>query len=353
MKQYIQHLKDWGKAFLWAIIAAWIVRTFLIQGAFIPTQSMERTLFPGDFVFISKLNYGPRTPITPLAIPFMHQYMPFSNSIPAYLDWISLPYYRLPGFSTIKRNDVIVFNYPLDVERPIDKRTFYVKRCIGLPGDRIEIYEKKVIIQGDTLERNPHYQFVRKVKSREMLRQEWLDSLGISEGGLVSNMLDYEFPLSDSLVKVFEQNPSVYAVKMKLEKQGDYQAFVFPHNSNFPYNNDFWGPVDIPKAGNTIELNDSNIVIYERIIRDYEYNELRLSGGKIYINGEETTHYTFRYNYYFGMGDNRDFSADSRSWGFIPESHIIGKAWLIFFSYQHENNASHGIRWHRLFNLID
>jgi signal peptidase I len=353
MKNFMRHIKDWAKAFLWAFIAAWIVRSFLIQGAFIPTQSMERTLFPGDFIFINKLSYGARTPITPLAAPFMHQYMPFSNSIPAYLDWISLPYLRLPGFSEIKRNDVIVFNYPLDVERPIDKRTFYVKRCIGLPGDTLQIIEKQLIINGDTLPKNPEFQFVRKVKATAALQQEWLDSLGINEGGLVSNMLDYEFPLTDSLVNVFEAHPSIHAIQTKSEKSADYQAYIFPHSRLYPFNNDFWGPVVIPKKDASIQLNDSNIVLYERIIRDYENNELRITGGNIYINGIQTSSYTFKYNYYFGMGDNRDFSADSRSWGFIPETHIIGKAWITFFSYKQENGGNHGIRWNRVFKSIE
>lgn len=353
MKNIMRHIKDWAKAFLWAFIAAWLVRSFLIQGAFIPTQSMESTLFPGDFIFINKLSYGARTPITPLAVPFMHQNMPFSNSIPAYLDWISLPFLRLPGYSEVKRNDVIVFNYPLDVERPIDKRTFYVKRCIGLPGDTLQIVEKKIIINGDTLPDNPEFQFVRKVKATAALKQEWLDSLGISEGGLVSNMLDYEFPLSDSLVKILASNPSIHAIKTKSEKRDEYHAYVFPHSRLYPYNNDFWGPVVIPKKDAIIHLNDSNIVFYERIIRDYENNELRIAGGNIYINGKQTSTYTFKYNYFFGMGDNRDFSADSRSWGFIPETHIIGKAWVTFFSFKQENGGNHGIRWERVFKSIE
>lgn len=353
MKNLLRHIKEWVKAFLYAFIAAWIVRSFLIQGAFIPTQSMEKTLFPGDFIFISKLSYGARTPITPIAVPFMHQYMPFSNSIPAYLDWISLPYLRLPGLSDIKRNDVIVFNYPLDVERPIDKRTFYVKRCIGLPGDTLQIIEKKIVINGDTLPENTEFQFVRKVKATKALQQEWLDSLGITEGGLVSNMLDYEFPLTDSLVKIFAAHPSVHAIQTKTEKEADYHAYIFPHSRLYPFNNDFWGPVIIPKKDATIQLNDSNIVLFERIIRDYENNDLRITGGNIYINGIQKSNYTFKYNYYFGMGDNRDFSADSRSWGFIPETHVIGKAWITFFSYKQVNGGNHGIRWDRVFKSIE
>ncbi len=348
MKAIIHHLKDWLKAFFWAFFVIWIIRTFLIQGAFIPTQSMEKSLLSGDFIFISKWQYGARTPITPLAIPFMHQTMPFSESKPAYSDLIHLPYFRLPGFSDIKREDVLVFNYPMELERPIDKRTFYVKRCIGLPGDTLEIFAKQVIINGDTLNNLPSYQFVRKLKSTKALSQEWIDSMGISEGGLVSNMLDYEFPLTDSLTRAILHDSTVYGIQMRLDKRKEYQAYIFPHSRKFQFNNDYWGPVIIPAKGATIQLNDSNIILYERVIRDFEENELQITGGRIYINGEEKNEYTFKYNYYFGMGDNRDFSADSRSWGFIPETHIIGKGWMTFFSYESDK----GIRWNRLFKMI-
>lgn len=353
MKDFVKHLKDWGKAFLWAFLAAWILRTFLIQGAFIPTQSMEKSLLPGDFIFITKWQYGPRLPMTLLSVPFMHQNMPFSESMPSYSDLIELPYLRLPGFSEVKRNDVIVFNYPMESERPADKRTFFVKRCMGLPGDTLEVFAKQVIVNGDTIENLPNYQFVRKVKATEALQQDWLDSLGVTEGGLVSNMLDYEFPLTDSLQRKFARHPFVHAIQMRLEKQGDYQAYVFPHNRAYPYNNDFWGPLVVPKAGMEIQLNDTNLAVYERIIRDYEHNELSAAGGVIYINGEQRSTYTFRYDYYFGMGDNRDFSADSRSWGFIPETHLIGKAWLTFFSYETGSSEGGSIRWSRIFKSIE
>ncbi|MEX1189407.1 MAG: signal peptidase I [Bacteroidia bacterium] len=348
MKVIIHHLKDWLKAFFWAFLVIWIIRTLLIQGAFIPTQSMEKSLLAGDFIFISKWQYGTRTPITPIAMPFMHQTMPFSQNKPAYFDFIELPYYRLPGFGKVSREDVIVFNYPMELERPVDKRTFYVKRCVGLPGDTLEIFAKQVIVNHDTLQNRPSYQFVRKVKANKAIQQEWIDSLGISEGGLVSNMLDYEFPLTDSLMRVFAKDSAVYAIQTRLDKRDEYQAYIYPHSREFKFNNDFWGPVIIPARNMEIQLNDSNIVLYERVIRDYEKNELEIIGNRIYINGLESTSYTFKYDYYFGMGDNRDFSADSRSWGFIPETHLIGKAWLTFFSY----NSDKGIRWNRIFKTI-
>ena len=352
MKNLGKHLKEWGKAFMYAFLVAWLVRTLLIQGAFIPSQSMERTLIPGDFVFINKWSYGPRMPITPLAIPFMHQNMPFADETPAYLDWIQLPYWRIPGFGDIEREDVVVFNYPMEMERPVDKRTYFVKRCMGLPGDTFSIVEKQVIINGDTLAAHADYQFLYHVKCTQALNQRWLDSLEVTEGGLVSNMLDYEFPLSDSIAKVFEEHPYVASMSVRMEPRGDYQAYIYPHSRNYAWNNDFWGPMVIPKEGQVVALTDSNIVLYERIIREYEGNELKIAGGKIYINGAETSSYTFQQDYYFMMGDNRDYSADSRSWGFVPRNHIIGKAWMIFFSYNANPGAPKRIRWDRIFRLI-
>ncbi len=352
MKNLGKHLKEWGKAFLYAFLVAWLVRTLVIQGAFIPSQSMERTLLPGDFVFINKWSYGPRMPITPVAIPFMHQNMPFSESMPAYLDWIKLPYWRISGFGDIERQDVVVFNYPMEQERPVDKRTYFVKRCVALPGDTLSIVAKQIFINGDSLKQAGEYQFIRRVKCSNALDQAWLDSLNVTEGGLVSNMLDYEFPMSDSLAKTFSKHPFVHSMTIRMEPEGEYQAYIFPHSRSYPWNNDFWGPMVVPAEGKTVQLNDSNIVLYERIIRDYEHNKLSVAGGKIMINEAVVTQYTFKQDYYFMMGDNRDYSADSRSWGFVPRDHVIGKAWLIFFSYNAYSSGASHIRWNRIFRLI-
>lgn len=350
MKKAGKHIRDWLKAFLWALGIAWTIRTFLIQGAFIPSQSMEQSLLPGDFVFISKLSYGPRLPITPVAVPFMHQHLPLSE-IPSYSAWPQLPYMRLPGLGEIQRFDVVVFNYPMDTEMPIDRRTLYVKRCVGLPGDSLEIKAKRVYINGEKLYDSPNLQFNRHVKAAGLLRQSLLDSLGIVDGGLVSNIFDYEFPLTDTVAAQLARHSEVSKISIRMDAPGDYQAHIFPHSRNFPYNNDFWGPVVVPKKGLTVALNDTNIVLYERIIRNFEEKNLEVKDGRVLIDGEVATQYTFGMNYYFMMGDNRDNSADSRSWGFVPEDHIVGKAWIIFFSYDpHPENG--GIRWERIFKRI-
>jgi signal peptidase I len=347
-------IKDWLKAFAWAFAIAWLIRTFLLQGAFIPSQSMEKTLLAGDFVFISKMHYGARLPITPLAIPFMHQQMPFTDNKNAYLDWITFPYYRFPGFSEIKRNDCLVFNYPIEYERPVDKRTFFVKRCLGLPGETLQVYKKKVIINNnDTISFNKIFQFNRHIKSTIKIPQDLLDSLGITEGGLISNMLDYELCMNDSTAKLLENKSFIYSVNLKLEKENDFQSHIFPHNRNYAFNNDYWGPVLIPKANMKLILNDTNIILYENCIRNCENNKLDIVGNKIFINGKEEKSYTFKYNYYFVMGDNRDNSVDSRCWGFVPENHIVGKAWIIFFSHDQGKMWYEKIRWNRIFNFIE
>lgn len=351
MKRWAIHIKEWGKAFLWAFLVAWVIRTFLLQGAFIPTQSMEGTLLPGDFIFISKWNYGARLPITPLAVPFVHQHFPFTESVPCYLSWPQLPYWRMPGTDEIRRNDVVVFNYPMETEAPVDRRTLYVKRCMALPGDTVELREKRVWINGQITPLLPHLQFTRHIKAAAPLDQKWLDSLGIRDGGLVSNILDYEFPLSDSMAAYFSRQASISKVSLRMDAPGDYQAHIFPHSRNYPYNQDFWGPVRVPRAGDVVVLNDTNRVWYERIIRQYEGHTFEFRNGKSYIDGAEQSTYTLTQNYYFVLGDNRDNSADSRAWGFVPENHIVGKAWMVFFSY--DPFPEHGgVRWSRLFHWV-
>ena len=351
MKKAGKHLRDWLKAFLWAFLIAWSIRTFFIQGAFIPSQSMEQSLLPGDFVFISKLSYGARLPITPVGVPFMHQHLPFTESTPSYFSWPQLPYLRLPGLSDIQKGDVVVFNYPMDTELPVDRRSLFVKRCVALPGDTIAIEAKKVLINGKIQPDNPYLQFNRHVKAGGPLRQSLLDSLGIVDGGLVSNIFDYEFPLTDSVAARLARVSEVSKISARMDAPGEYQAHIFPHSRAFAFNNDFWGPVVVPKKGASIQLNDTNIVLYERIIKDFEGKELVIKDKQISIDGKPATQYTFEMDYYFMMGDNRDNSADSRSWGFVPEDHVVGKAWLIFFSYD-PNPEKGGIRWGRLFQRV-
>lgn len=353
MKKLGLHIKEWAKAFFWAFLVAWIIRTFLIQGAFIPTQSMEKTLFPGDFVLISKLSYGPRLPITPLAIPFMHQHMPFTLDVPSYLDWIEFPYYRFPGLNEPQHGDVMVFNYPREDDRPVDKRTYYVKRIIGLPGDTIEIIDKQVHVNGIIESMSPALQHLHRIRATEQLPQEWLDSLSISEGGLVSNLNDYEFPLTDSLAHYLSKQTRISNINLKIEKADNFHPHIFPYNAHYKWNTDQYGPIITPQKGNTVVLNDTTIHLYQRIIESYENHLLETAGGKIYIDGIETNSYTFKMNYFFVMGDNRDNSADSRYWGFVPENHVVGKVVITFFSYDIFKPVKDKIRWSRIFKKVN
>jgi signal peptidase I len=349
MKNLRKHSLEWLKAFLWAALVAWLLRTFFIQGAFIPAHSMNNTLMAGDYIFISKTAYGPRLPLTPLSVPFLHQHLPFGSETPAYLNWIQLPYFRL-GSATVNAGDIVVFNYPLETEAPIDKRTLYIKRCVALPGDSIQLFEKKLKRNGKWIAHNENMLFKRHVKAAGPLKPEWLDSLNIRNGMLVSNMFDYEFPLNDSLAASLEKVKYINKVSLKFENKDEFHAHIFPHHKAYPYNNDFWGPCKVPKKGNTVLLNDTTIELYRRIITQFEGHELTQKNGSIYIDKKATTTYTFEKNYFFMLGDNRDYSVDSRYWGFVPEDHIVGKAWRIFFSHDPDKNS---IRWNRIFKFIE
>jgi len=348
----IKYIKDWVYAIIIAFSIAWIIRTFVIQGFFIPSQSMDPTLQSGDFIFISKFHYGARMPITPIALPFMHQNMPFSQNRKAYWDKVQLPYFRFSGFSEVKRNDVLVFNYPMEEERPVDKRSYYVKRCIGLPGDRLEIKAKQVYINGLLHEESENLQINRKLRASRELGPEWMDSVGISEGGKLSNLNDYLFPLSDTLASKLAQLPYIFDIEPMISKEGEFHSHIFPHNQILTNNADYFNPVLTPYKGYQIRINDTTIALYGRIINLYENHELSYAAGEAYIDNVLSTHYTFDMNYYFVMGDNRDQSADSRFWGFVPENHIVGKALFIGFSYNKFASQKLKIRWDRFFKKI-
>lgn len=313
---------------------------------------MEESLKPGDFVFISKWQYGARLPITLLALPFLHSELPFTENRPSYLDAIQLPYRRLPGLESIQRNDIVVFNYPLEIDAPVDKRDYYIKRCKALPGDTLLIKAKEVFINGRKDEAPGTLKFNYKLRATREIDRELLDSLGITEGGLISNMLDYEFPLNDAQKGFLEKQDFIVSVTRKLEAEKNYHVHVFPYSRHYPFNADFWGPVVVPYKGLTVQLNDTNIVLYERIIREYEGHLLIIDNGLIYIDDSLSVNYTFDMNYYFMMGDNRDNSSDSRFWGFVPENHIIGKAWFRFFSWDVDAPWYDKLRWNRMFQRV-
>ncbi|MBI1288321.1 MAG: signal peptidase I [Flavobacteriales bacterium] len=355
-------VREWADAIVFAVIAATIIRLFLIEAYTIPTSSMEKSLLIGDFLFVSKVSYGPRTPITPLAFPFAHHTIPVINT-KAYLEWIKLPYYRLPGFGKIKNNDVVVFNYPMESFRPVDKRENYIKRCVGIPGDELEVRESVLYINGEEAFRPEKMQTSYAVKTNGTgFNQLVLRKYDITEGGRVSNNGDFTLTMTNEAKDHIAELNNVQSVQPIIAEKGTYAEYIFPNSDpelrstahkKFFWNVDNFGPINIPKKGETVELTIDNLPIYERIIGFYEGNDLKIEETTIYINGKEADSYTFKMDYYFMMGDNRHNSADSRFWGFVPEDHIVGKAVFIWLSIdQAATKLSEKIRWNRLFRLI-
>ncbi len=353
-------LREWTDAIVFAVVAATLIRMFLIEAYTIPTSSMEKSLLIGDFLFVSKVSYGARVPNTPLAFPFTHHSFPeklignipfpFVGGKQSYLEWIKWPYKRLAGFGSIKNNDVVVFNYPMEDFRPVDKRENYIKRCVGTPGDTLEVVDRVLHINGKPNEEPEKMQFNYNVKTDGgSINPKVLDKLDITEGGRVSSAGDYNLRMTSEAADKVKKFPNVEHVDVASMPRGVYADYIFPKNKDFPWNVDNYGPIYIPKEGMTIELTVDNLPLYERLITVYEENELKVTGNTIYINGEETSQYTFDMDYYFMMGDNRHNSADSRFWGFVPEDHIVGKAVFIWFSVDRNGG---GIRWSRIFRFI-
>jgi len=343
--------REWIDAILFAVIAATIIRTFFIEAFTIPTPSMERTLMVGDFLFVSKVNYGARTPMTPLSFPFVHQELPIIGG-KSYSDAWKLPYYRLPGFAKVEHNDIVVFNYPMEDDRPIDKQTHYIKRCVGLPGDTIKIIDRTVYINGEMIMKPKGSQYAYGVKTQGYgIRPEALKEIGINDVQQIG-VDEYQMMLTQENVKELGKIQTIAEVKPFVQQAGIYENYIYPYNSNLPWNLDNFGALFIPKKGATINLTPDNLTIYKRAITVYEANELVEKNGKIFINGVETSTYTFKQDYFFMMGDNRHNSADSRFWGFVPEDHIVGKAVFIWMSWDTNGSFLTKIRWKRLFNLI-
>lgn len=354
--------REWVDAIIFAVIAATIIRLFFIEAYTIPTSSMEKSLLIGDFLFVSKVSYGARTPNTPLAFPFAHHTIPLINT-KAYLEWIKLPYYRLPGFGKIKNNDVVVFNYPMEGFRPVDKRENYIKRCVAIPGDVLEVKKSILYINGEEAYQPEKMQQSYDVKTNGTgFNQLVLRKYDITEGGRTSNQGDFNLTMTKEAMGHIKELSNVQKVEPIIADSGTYAEYIFPNSDSelesnqkkkFYWNVDNFGPITIPKKGETVQLTADNLPIYERIIDFYENNDLKIEENRIYINGVESDSYTFQMDYYFMMGDNRHNSADSRFWGFVPEDHIVGKAVFIWLSIdKNATKFSERIRWNRMFSLI-
>jgi signal peptidase I len=382
--------REWVDAIIFAVIAATIIRTFLVEAYTIPTSSMEKTLLRGDFLFVSKIAYGPKIPNTPLSFPFVHHTMPLSKDRKSYVEWIKLPYYRFPGATQIRNNDVVVFNYPEGdtvstvfqsnvsyyrlvsefgrenvwknqrrfgniIYRPVDKRENYIKRCIAIPGDTLQIIDTDVFINGKMLGLPPLSQFKYHVYAPKGINPRFRNEIDISQEDYDIYTRDPagELPLSKLAAEELRSRPSIQNVERSVTPEGQWTPHLFPFDPEYPWNVDNYGPVYIPKAGAAVMLNLQNLPLYERIITVYEGNKLSIENGVIYINGIEANDYTFKMDYYWMMGDNRHNSADSRFWGFVPDDHIVGKASFVWLSLDPEKSLFEGkIRWNKIFRVI-
>ena len=344
--------REWTDAIIFAVIAATLIRTFFIEAYTIPTPSMERSLLVGDFLFVSKISYGARIPNTPLSFPFAHHTMPIVGG-KSYLEWIKIGYHRLPGFGKIKNNDVVVFNWPAEnVGRPVDKKENYIKRCIGIPGDSLQVIEGDVYVNSNPVEIPPKSQFTYKVKTDGSgFNPAALEKIGVTEYNPTSAHGDFAFTLTPGAVEKIKQMHNVTSVEPLTYPKANDQPDIYP-SDNLHWNVDNFGPVYIPKKGVTIALTPLNISLYKKVITTYEHHILTQNDSTVLIDGKPATSYTFEMDYYFMMGDNRHNSSDSRYWGFVPEDHIVGKAIFIWMSWDSHGSFLDKIRWSRLFHII-
>jgi signal peptidase I len=362
--------REWADSLIFAIVAATLIRWATFEAYTIPSPSMENSLLVGDYLFVSKLHYGPITPQTPLQVPLTHQTI-WGTGLKSYSELIQLPTYRLPGFSEIKRNDVVVFHVPHEAQYPADLRTNYIKRCVAVAGDTLEIKDGQVYLNGKPGVTPPGLQttYFMQVDNPNDEVLAALRGQGVVDydqpGGLPQAVAgpDGKFGYAISCTKAtydyFKAQPYVKAMTVLQP-----QVQLFPDVADFHgsaamsatprnWNLDNYGPLPVPKKGQTITLSPANAAIYYKIVARYEHNTgITWQDGMIYQNGKQLTSYTIKQNYYMMMGDNRHNSEDSRFWGFVPEDHVVGKAVLIWLSMDPNGDFWHKIRWSRLFNII-
>ena len=415
----VRFIMSWVDALVFALVAAYFINLFFFQNYVIPSSSLEKSLLTGDYLFVSKVSYGPRIPETPLTMPLTQHTMPIINT-KSYIEWPQWDYRRVKGLGKVQLNDIVVFNYPagdtilteekyqandyyamvysfgqqiyqsqipnpitpdslspqqqLDYfnmlynigrnyivsnpneygsidHRPTDRRENYVKRCVGLPGQTLQIKNRIVYLDGKANKEPENVQYTYYVKLKADLPDDLLKELGISGEDLLSLNQNGYMPLTKKAVKVLSARKDLVA-SIRLNTDAA-TGEVYPLNAVTGWTRDNYGPIWIPKKGETVQLTLKNIALYERPIRVYEHNQLDIRNGRIYINGREAHSYTFKMDYYWMMGDNRHNSADSRYWGFVPEDHIVGKPIFIWWSSDPDRRGFSGIRWNRLFRWVD
>ncbi len=391
-------IREWIDAAAFAIVAATLIRTFVFEAYTIPTPSMEKTLLVNDFLFVSKFSYGPRIPNTPIAMPFVHHTIPGLN-VKSYVEWIHIPYTRWFA-SPVKRNDVVVFNFPVNdtlindevnfgsrvtyyqeiqrrminehiseqdararvqdqygdmiIHRPVDKRENFIKRCVAIAGDTLQIKNRVLYINNVAQPFPPEHEFKYMVTTSAPLDPDQLIGMGIKfypEDYEKNDVFQrdnnlYEVNMTDGEMATLKLLPSVKSIEPVIHSPQEESVYLFPYVAAYNWSEDNYGPMWIPKKGATIQLTPDNVIRYKRSISVYEGNKFEERNGQYFINDQPATSYTFKMNYYWMMGDNRHNSLDSRFWGFVPEDHVVGKASLIWFSYDT------GPRWNRIFQKI-
>ncbi len=377
-------VSEWVESIVFAVVVVTLIRYFVFAMYVIPTPSMV-----GDYLYVSKLAYGPAVPNTPMSFPLVHNTMPLSKTRKSYIEWPRWKYRRLKGFGHVKRGDAVVFNVPAGdtvilempghiyydvvrqlgggerarktlkrdytiVSRPVDKRENYIKRCVGIPGDVLEIVDARLMVNGQELAPPAGQQFNYHVYTdgRQIAAQRF-DEMGVThddlKGSYDPQSQSYIIPLThENAAKIGDMGNVLAVERVKY----DMSDGVFPSDTAYHWTPDDFGPLWVPAKGETVEITAQNIALYRDIIGKYEGNELVERDGKIYINGSETTSYTFAMDYYFMMGDNRHNSLDSRFWGFVPEDHIVGKASFIWLSIDREKGLPGGIRWRRMMRSV-
>lgn len=403
----LKNIAEFVDAIVFALIAVYLINIFFFQNYKIPSPSLEKTLLVGDYLFVSKLSYGPRCPMTPLSFPLAQHTMPGTTDTKSYVEWIKWDYQRLSGLGSVQRNDIVVFNFPAGdtvavkvqnpdyytlvnelgrevvwekndvfgdiIVRPVDRRENYVKRCVALPGDTFSIVDGVVHINGekqDMFDGIQHNYFVEVENSRAIdfdklgIRkqdrrlvnaqnngEQWLAMNGYQDSvsGRVTSLV-FDIPLTKSALSKLQNNKSVLSIRKETDLISGGK--LFPMSMEHDWTKSNYGPIVIPEKGATIQLTTEVLPLYEQIIRNYELNELKVENGQILINGEPSNSYTFKMDYYWMMGDNRDNSADSRYWGFVPEDHIVGKPIFIWLSIDEDKSFPASIRWNRIFTMV-
>ncbi len=365
---------EWISSILFAIVAATIVHTYFIQPYTIPTSSLEKTLLVGDFIFVSKINYGARLPMTTVAAPMVHDTLPLLG-VKSYLDWPQLPYLRIPGFEEIEHNDIVVFNWPVDTVpyfgysgtksfyKPIDKKSNYVKRAVGMPGDSLSIRDGQVYIDDKPLafpdRAKAQTSYIVTSKGQPFNPRYLYEHYNYTEALIRRSQNEYIFrALTEEDAKKLKLNPNVASIKKIIIPKGK-KGGVFPQNTDYNWNMDNYGPIYIPKKGTTVAITPESLAFYKRVIEVYEGSELGIKqdittkDGQVYLNGKPIDSYTFKQDYYWMMGDNRHNSEDSRFWGYVPETHIVGKPIFIWMSLDHNADGFFNkIRWDRVFTTV-